>query len=100
MFDGLNPRVTTAQCFDELLIPADHVSRRPSDTFYIDADHVLRPHTSAHQARQYGRWSGLMYTNKDAAASVGVYQIFGMWRLLQAGRDRFLSLSRLPSNRR
>jgi len=54
-FDGfelasqLSPVVTTQQCFDDLLIPADHISRRRSDTFYVDAHHVLRPHTSAHQ---------------------------------------------------
>ena len=31
-------------------MPADHVSRSPNDTYYIDADTVLRCHTSAHQA--------------------------------------------------
>ena len=35
--------------FDDLLIPSDHVSRRPSDTFYLDSETVLRTHTSAHQ---------------------------------------------------
>ncbi|EKX42167.1 hypothetical protein GUITHDRAFT_74102, partial [Guillardia theta CCMP2712] len=37
------------QCFDDLLIPKDHVSRRPSDTYYLDQDRLLRTHTSAHQ---------------------------------------------------
>lgn len=31
-------------------MPADHVSRSPNDTYYIDTDTVLRCHTSAHQA--------------------------------------------------
>ncbi len=31
-------------------MPADHVSRSPNDTYYIDSDTVLRCHTSAHQA--------------------------------------------------
>jgi phenylalanyl-tRNA synthetase alpha subunit len=49
VFDDLSPIVSKSQNFDELLIPPDHVSRRPSDTFYIDADRLLRCHTSAHQ---------------------------------------------------
>ena len=36
--------------FDELLVPADHVSRSVNDTYYINETHVLRCHTSAHQA--------------------------------------------------
>lgn len=36
--------------FDDILIPMDHVSRSPNDTYYIDAGTVLRCHTSAHQA--------------------------------------------------
>ncbi|TKR69864.1 hypothetical protein L596_021959 [Steinernema carpocapsae] len=35
--------------FDSLLTPKDHVSRRPSDTYYVNEDHCLRAHTSAHQ---------------------------------------------------
>ncbi|SPQ96925.1 phenylalanine--tRNA ligase [Plasmodiophora brassicae] len=49
LFDNLSPVVTVRQCFDELLIPDDHVSRRPTDTFFVDGEHVLRTHTSAHQ---------------------------------------------------
>lgn len=49
IFDDLPPIVTVEQNFDELLIPPDHVSRQPSDTYYVDAQRVLRCHTSAHQ---------------------------------------------------
>ncbi|KAI6192887.1 Phenylalanyl-tRNA synthetase [Aphelenchoides fujianensis] len=35
--------------FDSLLTEQEHVSRRPSDTYYVNSDHVLRGHTSAHQ---------------------------------------------------
>lgn len=49
-FDDLNPIVTTEANFDSVLVPADHVSRSPNDTYYISADKVLRCHTSAHQA--------------------------------------------------
>jgi phenylalanyl-tRNA synthetase alpha chain len=48
-FDDLSPIVTVEQNFDQLLTPPDHVSRSPSDTFYVDAERVLRCHTSAHQ---------------------------------------------------
>jgi phenylalanyl-tRNA synthetase alpha chain len=49
VFDDLSPVVTTQQNFDALLIPRDHVSRSLNDTYYIDSEHVLRTHTSAHQ---------------------------------------------------
>ena len=48
-FDSLAPEVSVEANFDELLIPADHVSRAPTDTFYLDERTVLRTHTSAHQ---------------------------------------------------
>uniref|UniRef100_A0A1I7UJN8 phenylalanine--tRNA ligase n=1 Tax=Caenorhabditis tropicalis TaxID=1561998 RepID=A0A1I7UJN8_9PELO len=44
------PRVvSTFQNFDSLLTPEDHVSRRPSDTYYVNRENCLRAHTSAHQ---------------------------------------------------
>ena len=30
------------QNFDDILIPTDHVSRSPNDTYYVDTDTVLR----------------------------------------------------------
>uniref|UniRef100_A0A7S0N3C7 phenylalanine--tRNA ligase n=1 Tax=Pyramimonas obovata TaxID=1411642 RepID=A0A7S0N3C7_9CHLO len=49
-FDDLKPIVTTTMNFDEMLVPKDHVSRDPNDTYYINKETVLRCHTSAHQA--------------------------------------------------
>lgn len=49
VYDNISPIVTVKQAFDDLLIPSDHVSRSPTDTYYIDDEHVLRCHTSAHQ---------------------------------------------------
>ncbi|GMR59792.1 hypothetical protein PMAYCL1PPCAC_29987, partial [Pristionchus mayeri] len=44
------PRVvSTFANFDSLLTPADHVSRRSSDTYYVNEGNCLRAHTSAHQ---------------------------------------------------
>ena len=42
--------MTVSQCFDDLLIPSDHVSRSKSDTYYLSSTHCLRTHTSAHQS--------------------------------------------------
>lgn len=44
-----DPVVDLESNFDSLLIPKDHVSRQRSDTYYVNKDHVLRSHTSAHQ---------------------------------------------------
>jgi phenylalanyl-tRNA synthetase alpha chain len=48
--DNLYPIVPAIANFDEVLVPADHVSRSPNDTYYVNTDTVLRCHTSAHQA--------------------------------------------------
>ncbi|KAG8093170.1 hypothetical protein GUJ93_ZPchr0012g20084 [Zizania palustris] len=49
-FDDLCPLVSVKQNFDDVLVPADHISRSYNDTYYVDAQTVLRCHTSAHQA--------------------------------------------------
>lgn len=48
-FDHLSPKVSLEDNFDKLMIPKNHVSRGPSDTYYVDDKTVLRTHTSAHQ---------------------------------------------------
>jgi phenylalanyl-tRNA synthetase alpha chain len=50
IFDG--PEVEdTFHNFTALNAPEDHPSRSPNDTFYVDDDQVLRPHTSPGQVR-------------------------------------------------
>jgi phenylalanyl-tRNA synthetase alpha chain len=44
-----HPVVTTQANFDVLGFPKDHPGRSPTDTYYVNSDHVLRTHTSAHQ---------------------------------------------------
>ena len=39
--------ISTRRNFDLLNSPPDHPSRRPSDTYYIDDDHVLRTQTTS-----------------------------------------------------
>jgi phenylalanyl-tRNA synthetase alpha chain len=42
------PKITTVeQCFDLLNMPKDHPARRETDTYYLDATHILRTHTTA-----------------------------------------------------
>lgn len=48
MRSDVNPIVTTKDCFDDLLVPTDHVSRQASDTYYISDDRLLRTHMTAH----------------------------------------------------
>ena len=47
--EQISPVVTLEQNFDSLLVPKDHVSRKKSDSYYVDSSHMLRAHTSAHQ---------------------------------------------------
>ncbi|GIY91902.1 probable phenylalanine--tRNA ligase, mitochondrial [Caerostris extrusa] len=49
VYDDLPVVVTTEQNFNSLLIPENHPSRNKSDSYYINADFLLRTHTSAHQ---------------------------------------------------
>lgn len=62
-FDKDSPVVTTRQCFDDLLVPSNHPSRLPSDTYYLSKEMLLRTHTSAHQTqymRQYPEISSFL----------------------------------------
>lgn len=48
MNTSLSPIVTSEHCFDDLLVPSDHISRNASDTYYIDDNTLLRTHMTAH----------------------------------------------------
>eukprot|EP01080_Neovahlkampfia_damariscottae_P000644 gene644-8147_t len=48
-FDNISPKVTTKQCFDDLLFPQNHPSRKPTDTYFFNENECLRTHTTAHQ---------------------------------------------------
>jgi phenylalanyl-tRNA synthetase alpha chain len=41
-FDDMPPIVSAHANFDSVLVPADHVSRSPNDTYYVNSDTVLR----------------------------------------------------------
>src|SRR5271156_3346761 len=50
-----NPVVTATDNFDGLGFPADHPGRSRTDTYYLNENHVLRTHTSAHQLHAFSR---------------------------------------------
>ena len=52
-YTHINPIVTTALNFDTLGFPADHPGRSKTDTYYVNKDHVLRTHTSAHEDESF-----------------------------------------------
>ena len=54
--------MTVAQNFDSLGFPVNHPGRSRSDTYYINADTVLRTHTSAHQADTFRKDASEGYT--------------------------------------
>ena len=56
-----SPIVSIRDNFDALLIPKNHISRSRSDTYYINSDHVLRTHTSAHQSSLLSSKSSMGY---------------------------------------
>lgn len=49
VYDNLNQVVTIEQNYDNLLVPLDHPSRKPSDSYYLNSEHMLRAHMTAHQ---------------------------------------------------
>lgn len=49
--NDLPPVVSVHDCFDSLLVPPGHVSRAPSDTYYVDDNRVLRAHMTAHDVQ-------------------------------------------------
>ena len=49
VYDNLNPVVTLEQNFEHLLFPLDHPGRKLSESYYLNSEHMLRAHTTAHQ---------------------------------------------------
>ena len=49
VYEDFPPIVTKYENFDSLGFPEDHPGRSRSDTYYLNRDHLLRTHTSAHE---------------------------------------------------
>ncbi|RXK35881.1 phenylalanine-tRNA ligase [Tremella mesenterica] len=48
-----SPVVTVHENFDELGFPPDHPGRALTDSYYLNKEHMLRTHTSAHEVGTY-----------------------------------------------
>lgn len=60
--NGFDPVVSAQENFDSLGFPPDHPGRSRSDTYYINADTLLRTHSSAHEAQLFGAQLSAGYT--------------------------------------
>ncbi|KAH8106840.1 phenylalanyl-tRNA synthetase [Cristinia sonorae] len=52
---NFSPVVTPAMNFDDLSFPLDHPGRSLTDSYYINSDHMLRTHTSAHEVETFAK---------------------------------------------
>jgi len=48
-----SPIVTPFKNFDELSFPADHPGRAVTESYYLNREHMLRTHTSAHEVEMF-----------------------------------------------
>ncbi|KTW28481.1 phenylalanine-tRNA ligase [Pneumocystis carinii B80] len=55
IFNEFSPVVSTVKNFDWLKFPIDHPDRKSTNTYYVNENHVLRTHTSAHQIDAFRR---------------------------------------------
>jgi phenylalanyl-tRNA synthetase alpha chain len=58
--DDFDPRVPVTDNFDKLLIPPDHPTRFPTDTYFLDNNTVLRTHTTAHDFEMLQKHSAFL----------------------------------------
>lgn len=61
-FTVKDPVVTIHENFDVLGFPASHPGRSRTDTYYVDSQHLLRTHTSAHQHAAFQSLGREVYT--------------------------------------
>ncbi|XBW38165.1 hypothetical protein QEN19_003760 [Hanseniaspora menglaensis] len=71
-YNDFTPVVTIKQNFDDLGFPKDHPGRSKSDTYYIDDEHLLRTHTSAHEIECFQKMKEL--DNNGYLISADVYR--------------------------
>ena len=62
--EELSPIVSIKDCFDDLLVPLDHETRSPKNTYYWDDEMVLRTHMTAHDV-------GFIKNNITSLISIG-----------------------------
>lgn len=94
-YTQLPPIVSVKECFDDLLVPKNHVSRQPSDTYYINDDTLLRTHMTAHDSSLLGAGisaallSGDVYRRDTIDRThYPVFHQFDSFRLYQPSHSR------------
>lgn len=85
--DSYSPVVTTHMNFDSLLIPTDHVSRGPNDTYYLNKDKLLRTHTSAHQAQTMAKHDNFLVSG-DVYRRDEIDARYAALNIAQKGHER------------
>lgn len=100
-----DPVVTVKDNYDNLLISSDNISRSSTYTHYVDRDHILRTHTSAHipailrELALQNDWSdvvillpGLAY-RRDVSDKKHVSQVhmLEMWRIVKNAKHRAIN---------
>lgn len=106
-----NPIVTGADCYDNLLVPVDNVSRSSTYTHWVDEEHCLQTHTSAQipavlreLSLDYENWEdvtilvpGLAY-RRDVydKTHLGVLHQMDIWRIVKNKKrgDEVIKLSK------
>lgn len=105
-----SPIVTKEDCYDNLLVPKDNLSRSSTYTQYVDMEHCLQSHTSAQipaalreLAKHYDDWEdvtilvpGLAYRRdiKDKM-HLGVLHQMDIWRIVKNEARKVLTKTEL-----
>ena len=96
-----NPLVTVEDNYDNLLIPKDNISRSSTYTHYVDKEHVLATHSSAHipkilsELAQDSKWEdvvvlapSLVYRRDITDKThLGVTHQMDVWRIKKGGEQ-------------
>lgn len=72
-FSMNNPVVSIRDNFDVLGFPKDHPGRSRTDTYYVNSNHLLRTHTSAHQQGAF-QWLANNPSTKGYTICADVYR--------------------------
>ena len=96
--DDFSPKVSIIDNFEKLLIPENHPTRFPTDTYFFDKNTVLRTHTTAHdfemlQLTNAFLISGDVYRRDeiDAKHYPAFHQLEGarIWKLQDLGFNNY-----------
>lgn len=73
-YNKFKPVVSVYENFDSLGFPQDHPGRSKSDTYYINGEHLLRTHTSAHEMECFAQIQGVKESQPGFLISADVYR--------------------------